>query len=432
MEGSVKDIIVIGAGASGIMAAVAAAANGAAVRVLEHMDRPGKKLLSTGNGRCNLTNEYMDEKCYLNDGVDIVMQVLDKFNQYDVIKFFNSIGILTKVRRGYSGDSGKEGYVYPNSDQASTVLNALMRETERLGVEFTYGVDVDGIECIESGEMRFRVHCRLKDGGEEVHRADSLILATGSRAAPATGSDGSGYELARRLGHRIIKPLPALVPLVSSERFCRELAGVRCDALVRMHVGKCCGELLGQECGELQFTDYGISGIPVFQLSHGAVALLDCGKKIHAVIDLLPKIDKAEIFSHWKYMRESHGDMGVVDYMSGMLNSKLAAVVCKRLGIDGKMRLNGMDEHDVCIVADAVKSFDMEITGFKSYDRAQVCSGGVALGQINPDTMESRLCGGLYLAGELLDVDGICGGYNLQWAWSSGHLAGMCASGAAV
>ena len=252
-----KRVIVIGGGASGMTAAIFAARQGAAVTLLEHMDRVGKKILSTGNGKCNLTNRRMDASCYRSSAPEFPMEVLGRFGEPETEAFFEELGIVLKDRNGY---------LYPASGQASSVLDALREELSRLGVNIV-------TEC---GEAEVAAPGSGKGGNQEWtvlckkgrFCSDALILAAGSKAAPSTGSDGSGYDLAKRLGHRIIRPLPALVQLRCREKFFKQISGVRADACVSIWAD---GERLAYDQGELQLTDYGISGIPVFQVSRFAV-----------------------------------------------------------------------------------------------------------------------------------------------------------------
>lgn len=421
-----KNVIVIGAGASGLMAAITAANNGANVTVLEHKECAGKKILQTGNGRCNLTNEYMDEKCYQNPDTFFVMNVIKKFNVNDTIDFFNSIGVLTKIRQGYVGNDGNERYVYPNSDQASTVLNALLIECKNKDVDIEYNINVLNIKKDKDTKRFTVITCR--DDNEVKYTCDSIIISTGSKAAYITGSDGSGYELAKSIGHKIVKPLPALVPLTSPDEICKDLAGVRNESVIAAY---CCDEKVvpfAVAKGEVQFTDYGISGIPVFQISRHVTYLLNKKKKIIVSIDLLPKFSEQDLTYFFKKIKENNKNMLFADFLCGMINAKIGKMLCKRCGIGKKQIIDNVTENDLIIVISEIKHFEMVIDGDKGFDRAQICSGGVSLDEIDMATMQSRVCSGVYFAGEILDVDGICGGYNLQWAWSSGHLAGEWAS----
>lgn len=401
-------IIIIGGGASGLMAAITAAGLGAEVTILEHMDRVGKKILSTGNGRCNLTNLAMDAKCYRSGQKWFPMNVIEQFPVKDTLAFFEGIGILTKSRNQY---------IYPNSDQASSVLDALRLECDRLGVHTVTGCQVR--QAKKAGKGMFAVQT---DQGE--FRAHSLILATGSKAAPVTGSDGSGYELAKSFGHTIIKVLPALVQLRCEGKHFKQLAGIRSDVHLRV-ISE--GRTLAEEDGELQLTDYGISGIPTFQISRYASVALASGKKVSVLIDFLPGKTMEEMKGFMKNRVKQLSYRKCEDFLTGVLNKKLSGVLLKLSGISLETPVSQVRWENWERLSFNIKQFEAKVTATNDYAQAQICCGGVDTRQIDAGTMESKLVPGLYLVGELVDVDGICGGYNLQWAWSSGYVAGTYA-----
>ena len=404
-----KQVIVAGGGASGMAAAIMAARKGSQVTILEHMDRVGKKLLSTGNGRCNLTNLKMGKECYRSDQKGFPMKVLERFGVKETLAFFEGIGVLTK---------DKNGYVYPNSEQAAAVLDLLRLELGRLGVKIILGCQVKRI-----GRNRIREGFLAETSLGDFEGA-AVILASGSRAAAFTGSDGSGYELVRQLGHRVIVPLPALVQLRCEGKYFKQLAGVRCEAKVFLYSG---AKRLAWDQGEVQLTDYGISGIPVFQVSRFASRALYGKQPVRAVVDFLPTMDtdSARVFLQQRRKRLGHLKCG--DFLTGILHKKLAAVLLKLTGISAEQEAGMVPEDQWERLLVKIKAFDAIVTGTNSFEQAQVCCGGVDTREICPDNLESRLIPGLYIVGELLDVDGICGGYNLQWAWSTGCLAGSSA-----
>lgn len=403
-----KQIIIIGGGASGLTAAIAAAGQGNDVTILEHMDRVGKKILSTGNGRCNLTNLTMRADCYRSSQRQFPMKVLDRYSVWDTLTFFEEIGIVTK---------SKGGYIYPNSEQASAVLDALRLEAAERGVTIRCGCRVKRIKRTEKKGF-------VTETGEGLFRSDSLILAAGSKAAPATGSDGSGYELAKQLGHSVITPLPALVQLRCAGSDYRQFAGVRCEASLKLLAD---GAVRASAEGELQVTDYGISGIPVFQISRFAAVALAAQCRVTVLIDFLPSksIDDTGRFLAARKTRMARRDCA--DFLTGVLNKKLAYVLLKRSGISLHLKTGELKPEQLERLRGQLKSFEAVVTATNSFEQAQVCCGGVNTREVRPDTLESKLVPGLFLAGELLDVDGICGGYNLQWAWSTGMIAGSCA-----
>lgn len=408
------DIVIIGGGASGLMAAITAAENGARVTVLEHMPRVGKKILSTGNGKCNLTNLKVLPDCYRSSEAGFPVIALGAFMPEDTIRFFRRLGVWT---------TDKNGYIYPVSGQAQTVLDALREKVESLGITTFLECETEEIARTETG---FSVKTN-----KGVFRAPCLILAAGSMAAPSTGSDGSGYALAKSLGHKVKKPLPALVQLRCKGDFFKAVAGVRTEADVALYtIGKH-GEkdkFLASDRGELQLTDYGISGIPVFQVSRFAAEALDQKKRVLAAIDFLPQHGAEEFFSMLKEQKASLSDRDVSVFLNGFFHKKLAALVLKAAGIRGEKKVKDLTERELCSIVETVKLGSVEVLAANPFEKAQVCMGGVKTKEVNPSTMESKIVPGLYFAGEILDVDGICGGYNLQWAWTSGFLAGRSAA----
>lgn len=400
---------IVGAGASGLAAAIAAARAGAQVTVIEHMDKAGKKILSTGNGRCNLTNRRMEAECFRCGQKDFPMKVIERFGLEETLGFFEGLGILIKDRNGY---------LYPYSDQASSVREVLLQEAERRRVQIHLSCHIERIEERPCGG--FVLHTdqgRLSE--------DALILAAGSKAAPSTGSDGSGYELARQLGHSIIKPLPALVQLRCQGNMYRQMAGVRTEAGVRLLVD---GELAAEDRGELQLVDYGLSGIPIFQVSRFAARALDQRRRVTVRVDFMPAWEEREAFGLLKKRASLLGYKPVSDFFTGMLNPKLAQVLIKCSGVNPSLKAGELTGKQLGRILGQLKSYEAIVMSVNPFANAQVCCGGVDTRQVDPRTMQSRIKRGLYFAGEILDVDGICGGYNLQFAWSSGVTAGRSAA----
>ncbi|MBS6954150.1 MAG: NAD(P)/FAD-dependent oxidoreductase [Enterocloster asparagiformis] len=430
-----RKIIIIGGGASGLVAAICGARQGADVTIVEHMDRVGKKILSTGNGRCNMTNLDMRPECYRCGQPEFPLKVLEGFPVEATLDFFRELGIETRSRGGY---------IYPNSDQASAVLDVLRREVERLGVVVLTGCEAKGISPSPAGssgqtERRPEAGGRENGGdnpqpgrsgyvvatGQGDLRADAVILAAGSKAAPSTGSDGSGYELARGLGHKVIKPLPALVQLRCQGRHYKQLAGIRTEARLSLYAD---GALLAEDTGELQLTDYGLSGIPTFQISRFAARALDAGKRVTVQVDFLPAWPQEQAFERLRERARRLGYKTAEELFVGLLNRKLAAVLLQAAGIEPALPAGGLKNRQLARLLEQLKSYQALVMSVNPFANAQVCCGGVDTRQVDPATMESRCAPGLYLAGEILDVDGICGGYNLQFAWSSGAIAGTNAA----
>lgn len=403
-----RTVAVIGGGAAGMMAAVTAAQNGADVILLEHKDRLGKKILSTGNGRCNFTNIRQEPGCYHSDDPEFPWKVVEQFDARSIISFFLQLGVYSKNRNGY---------IYPNSDQASAVLDALRMEVERLGIDVRTGT-----ECreIRPGRKGFAI---LTDRGTV--RADRVILAAGSKAAPSTGSDGSGYTLAKQLGHRIVPVLPALVQLRCGETFFKSIAGIRAEGTVSILVD---GQCIASDRGEIQLTNYGISGIPVFQVSRYASRLLYEKREVRAVLDFMPDFTQEQMLDFLRARADARPQKKAEQFLIGLFHKKLSDLWIRLAGIPREKAAGSINEEEMERLIPLIKNFTVSVTGTNSYDQAQVCCGGVDTAEVDPCTMGSRYVPGLYFAGELLDVDGMCGGYNLTFAWASGYIAGRSAA----
>lgn len=417
------DVIIIGAGASGLTAAIAAARQGSAVLVIEQKEKAGKKILATGNGKCNFSNMVQNPDCYQSDDSAFAMRVLSCFDVYKTLDFFNQLGIYPKNR---------DGYLYPNSEQAASVVQVLLMECERLNVTFRLNETVKEIkkpyytvvtQIVQSPADK-KKPAVVPDNRTNVYSGRTLILAAGGCASPQLGSDGSGYQLAKALGHTIIKPLPALVQLKSPDKFCKTVSGVRTGARVTAYDGQ--RQLAGEE-GEVLFTDYGISGIPIMQISRFIAKAIDQGRKVHLILDFMPQIGKEELTQLIRQRIQQNPSKNMEEMMVGLLNHKLSYIILTEAGLDVYKKVKQISEQEVSRIVNNIKAFKMAVTATNSFDNAQVCAGGVATGEIQETTMESRLVKNLYLAGELIDVDGTCGGYNLQWAWSTGYLAGTAA-----
>ena len=411
-------IIIVGAGAAGLMAAIQAARKKSRVLVIEQKEKAGKKLLATGNGKCNFTNLKQTAECYRSEDVSFALKVLASFDVPKTINFFRELGILPKER---------EGYLYPNSEQAASILQVLLMECRRLGVCFAYEEKVMEILPPKGGKDSFRIIAeKLKEPGEtKSYAAKGVILAAGGCASPKLGSDGSGYSIATELGHSLIKPLPALVQLKSPDKFLKTISGVRIVGKVRAYTGQ---EKLAEEEGELVFTDYGISGIPIMQLSRYVAKALDRKREVHLLLDFLPSYDRKEAREHLEERRKHAGGKNLEEMLIGLFNHKLSYIMIKEAGLDPYQNPSGLQNKDLERLLAQMKEFKLRINGTNSFDHAQVCAGGVPTAELHPATMESKLVKRLYLCGEIVDVDGTCGGYNLQWAWSSGYLAGVSAA----
>lgn len=402
-----KKIAVVGGGASGMIAAITAARQGSAVTIYERNDRVGKKILATGNGKCNFSNRVMEESFFYAEDKTKLSGVLQAFSSSDTENFFSELGMLIRE---------KDGYLYPASEQASTVLDILRMEINRLGIRVLTETKVKKIGVINK-------NCFLVINEKQEEIYDAVILACGSKASPKTGSDGSGYLLAKGLGHRVTEVVPALVQLKTRENL-KAVSGVRAKARVKLFID---GKEKAAESGEVQFTDTGISGIVVFQFSRLAAYALKNGQHGEVTMDFLPDFGETEYRKFTRERIDALQDKTVEQFFTGMLNKKLMLYFIKEASLNPEMPVSKADMEKLYHVFSLCRRFSLTVTGTNSFDNAQVCAGGVPLAEVT-EKMESRIHPGLFFAGELLDVDGKCGGYNLQWAWSSGYVAGKHAA----
>lgn len=464
-----KRVLVIGAGASGLVSAITAARRGADVTVMEHKQTAGRKILMTGNGKCNLTNlNSFEGKYYSSDekSLEFTHELLDAHGAKETMDFFEGIGLFCVKKN--------DGGVYPASGQAASVLEALLLECSHLGIELITDCEVRsvlrpekngdgiGVEYVrfirrldeDEHKLKDKTNHKIKDketyaesAASKVNKSlcnnkkklvknviigekkgfgsfDSVIIATGGKAAPSSGSDGSGYRLARELGHSIIMPLPALVQLKCDTYRVQDdvydfdifsmLSGVRAQAEIRLFTDEiCCAE----QSGELQLTDYGVSGIPVFQLSRIAARNIYENKKCELSVNFMTQVSFDVNTALSRY-----GHMSLENLLSGIVNKKLAQTVCRMLGVSG-LPVSRLAQTVPIRAFDLLKNFRLTVLQANSFDNAQTCSGGIPLTEIN-GKMESKILENLYFTGEILDCDGICGGYNLQWAWATGFIAG--------
>lgn len=405
-----KNIAVIGGGAAGMMSAITAAKQGSCVTLYERNDRVGKKILSTGNGKCNFANMQLSAEAYFGGEKERISHVLKQFDENDVVSFFEQAGMMIKC---------KNDYLYPASEQASTVLDILRMQLAQYSVKILCEQKVT--EIVPDKKTSTVI---VRTTGSE-KRYDTVVIACGGSAAPKTGSDGNGVKLAKSLGHKITPVVPALVQLRCMEDYLKAIAGVRQEAQVVLAIDD---KVMAVERGEVQFTDYGISGIVVFQLSRIASYALQQKKKIKVYIDCLPDMS-AEVFAEFvRKRKDSRGNVETVEeFFTGMLNKKLMMLFIKLAGLKPTEPFKTAGKDKLNKVFDLCKNFSLTINGTNSFENAQVSAGGVMLDEVS-DTLESLIHKGIFFAGEILDVDGKCGGYNLQWAWSSGYVAGKNAS----
>ena len=430
------EIIVIGGGASGMLAAIAAARNGAKVTIVEKNNMLGKKILATGNGRCNFTNEFCTYIDYL-EARDFVKPSLCKFGFDETIGFFRGIGVMEKPEG--------EGRIYPFSNQAASVLDAITFEIDSLKINILLETSITKL---------------IKDGSEFVLHtskaeklvADKVIIATGGYAGGVYGCTGEGYKLAQVFGHKLNKPRPALTKLVCKENYYPQIKGVRARGKVTLKIE---GQTKSySDIGEIQFTEDGISGICVFNISRyvtSKVSYINKDKrsfnkmkvsdaetlvesrenpeKVCVAIDFFPELCEEDLVKILEKRKMDLADRPAGMLLNGMINSKLIPVLLTEIGFEQKKRLcEGIPDGLLMRISQKLKNWETIILGTSSFSDAQTTVGGILRSEVTPETMESKLISGLYFAGEILDVDAKCGGYNLQWAWTSGYVAGNSAS----
>lgn len=399
-------IIIIGGGASGLVAGIIAAREGAKVTILERKNRVGKKILATGNGRCNMTNINCNVNNFHGENPEFVSNTLNRFTVDDTLKFFEELGIMPLVK-----ECGK---VYPFSEQATAVLDVLRYEADRLKINTQCEVDVVKIES----DKNFKVY----DDNNNKYYGNKIIIATGGRSCPDLGSNGSGYKIAEQLGHSIITPFPSLVQLKSDASYLKQIKGVKVQALVKIFRED---KKLREDEGEVLFADYGLSGPPILQLSRNAARILAKGETAIVEIDFLYKYTKKQLddilLNRLTYM--PYKDLQ--ENFIGLLNKRLIPIIIKEANVDPSKKSSDVTKIERSQLVETLKGLRMNINGTHQWNQSQVTAGGVNCGEVDPITLESKIVKNIYFTGEVLDVDGDCGGYNLQWAWSSGFVAGI-------
>ncbi len=402
MPCSYPAVAVIGGGASGMMAALTAAQEpGRRVFLLERQQRIGRKLLATGNGRCNLTNINAKPENYFGSDAGFASAALLKFTPQHTLRFFSDLGLLTTVE--------PDGRVYPLSDSSNSVLDVLRFALDQAGVEQRCSFSV---ESISRTSKSF-----LIESGTERLRSDAVILACGGAAGSRLGGVTDGYRLGKSLGHRRTGLYPSLTRILTGTDYPRSLKGIRVEARLRLTKN---GRILAESEGEVQFTDSGISGPAGFDLSR-AVSFGGDGQQLH--ISLLP-FEEGELLSLLVSRRQHFPDLEASELFTGMLHNRLGRVVVKAAGIAAGMLLHELTDRQLRDAACRCLDFCLPVRGAEGFETAQVTAGGLNTDGFFAETLESRLVPGFFACGEVLDIDGPCGGYNLQWAWASGRLAG--------
>ena len=397
-----KRVAIIGAGASGLVCSITAACRDVRVVLFDKNSFAGKKLLATGNGRCNYWNSDQSLSHYHSSEEDLLPNIITKSLENEVLDFFDLLGVVPMI---------KNGYYYPYSNQASSIRDLLEKEALRRGVVFAFDTEVLDV-VLEEGKFVI-----VERDGREYF--DDLVIATGSKASPKTGSTGFGYQIAEKFHHPIVPVRPSLVQLQCHGSFLKSWAGVRCQCSVSLFQDDV---FLSSQEGEIQLTDYGVSGICVFNLSRYASIGLSQGKKISLKVNFLPFLDMNIL--DWLTSRgEQLSDYSMDLFLEGVLPSKLVSVILSCCGISSKAVFTSLSLEEKKKLSLMLVSFPLEVSSTKDFSFSQVCSGGVALSSVSSD-LESKIVPRLYFTGEVLDVDGDCGGYNLGFSWMSGILVG--------
>ena len=403
------DLIIVGGGASGMTAAIVAKDFGLDVAIVEGTDRVGKKILTTGNGRCNISNRCVAEPFinYHSNCDNFFSSVLSQFGVDDTLNYFLSLGLPIVPLKG--------GKLYPQSLQASSVVDILKMSLEDRNIPLYTGCKIKDIHK----DKIFKLSTNNDE--YKLFTCENLILACGGKSAPKTGSDGSAYNLAKNLGHSITKLLPGIVQLKLDYNHLKALSGVKFDGYAKLFVND---EEVKEDFGEILFTDYGISGPPILQISALASQATSTGKKTEVVVDLMPNYTKDELIDFLECHFAILSHRPILNAFIGVINKKIIPVLLKECGItDLHMPCYELSWKEKNKLIQTLKSWKFTCTGTNDFNQAQVTIGGVTASEINPDTLESKILPNLHFAGEIMDVHGDCGGFNLQWAWSSGYVA---------
>ncbi len=392
---------IIGGGASGMAAALAAAENpNVQVVLIERQARLGRKLLATGNGRCNLTNLHANGNCYHGDVPEFAKIALEQFDPENTLDWFHRLGLYTVAE--------ESGRVYPYSDQANSVVDILRFALEKPNIRVLTGFEVTKIRHLQ---QQFRV-----EGQEQTVVCDRLIVACGGLAGTKLGGSMSGYKLLAKMGHRCTRLRPALVQLKTPWESIGALKGVRANCHVQILHDE---QLFAQSTGEIQFTEFGVSGPVIFEISRDVCQMAGSW---NCKMDFLPTCSMQALLEQ---LCKRPAALPVEELLTGILHNRLGRVLTKAAGIRGGQTVGILMKQQLADVCYLVKNFTVALSEPMGMDSAQVTAGGVMTNEFDPHTMESKLIPGLYACGEVLDIDGDCGGYNLQWAWSSGRLAGL-------
>lgn len=406
-----RKIVIVGGGASGMLAAIVAKNNGSDVILIERNDRLGKKLLATGNGRCNYTNIYLTIDNYSGKNPKFAYSALSSLDSYMTIDYFERLGITPAIENN--------GKVFPQSFQSSSVLDILRLELDRLDVKVELNTFVKDI-------MKENDKFIIKTDNKN-YTADKVILATGGNAMPISGSDGNGYSICKKLNHKIIKPLPGLVQLnlQPKGKLFKQIKGVKVPGKVALYIND---EFIKEDSGDVLFTDYGISGPPILQLSSKALIELDNKKDVTLRVSLILNQEENKLIDYLVERFMILKNRTVFEGLIGLINKKLIRPILEEVGINPDKNTDNLSKDEIIKLAKIILSWEFKVIGSQGFKHAQVTSGGVDTEEIDPKSMESKLVDGLYIVGELLDINGDCGGFNLQWAWSTAYVSALHAS----
>lgn len=404
-----KNVVIVGGGASGLMTSIIIKKElGSDVKVviLERLDRVGKKLLATGNGRCNFSNELMSDNKYNNP--DFVHYLLKRFGYTETLNFFEELGLMSKVLT--------EGRVYPLTENASSVVDVLRLMIEKLGIEVRTSVEVKKINVVNN-------QYSLESNRGEVIIADYVVLAVGGMSSPVLGSNGSGYSLLKDFKIEIAKPIPGLVGLKADDYTFKSLDGIRvkCNVIIK---NKKTEKVYWSELGEVLFKNDGFSGIVLMQASTYLNRRRDNYNKYIISLDLLPNMSKENVLKYFEKKQQIYGNQTVEVLFIGLINKMIGYKILKDCRIDFNCLISELTIKDLSKIIEKLKNFVLDIKGTYDFDKSQVTIGGVIVNEVRKETLELTKLPKVYITGELLDIDGECGGYNLQWAWTSGYVAG--------
>ena len=408
-----KKIAVIGCGAAGMMAALAAAESGGSVTIFEKNEKPGKKIYITGKGRCNVTNacQVEDYFGFVKRNPRFLYSAVYSYDNSAVMDFFENHGCKLKVERG--------DRVFPVSDHSSDIINTLYRAVVKAGVDVQFGTTVNSVESMQGAVSAIT----YSKGDDPITREefDSVIVCTGGMSYPSTGSTGDGYKFARDLGHTIVTPQPSLVPFETQEEWCKDLQGLSLRNVgLKMFLESKKSKPVYEGFGEMLFTHFGISGPLVLTAS----CYYEKDKSAKIFLDLKPALSEEQLDKRVLRDFEEGLNKSFKNILGGLFPSKLIPVMIKLSGIDPEKKVNAITKEERTAFVKLIKNLPLTVTGTRSFNEAIITRGGVSVKEINPSTMESKLVKGLFFAGEVIDVDTETGGFNLQVAWSTGHLAG--------